>query len=38
MQKDFGQVRDSNPRSSPWQISKKSNQALCQVPVEVVWQ
>ena len=34
-QKIFGQGRDSNPRSSAWQTSKK--QLLCQVPVETVW-
>ena len=29
-----GQGRDSNPRPSAWQILKKPNQPLCQVPVE----
>ena len=29
----FGQKRDSNPRPTAWQTSKKPNQTQCQVPV-----
>ena len=41
MHKKFGQGRDSNPRPSAWQTSKKPNKPLCQVAVEVTrleWQ
>ena len=31
--KNFCQGRDSNPRPSAWQTSKKPNYPICQVPV-----
>ena len=33
--KNFDQGRDSNPRPSAWQILKKLNQPLCQVPAVI---